>query len=434
MLPRSILLCLSLLLCALRLNAAELTIEITRGSDNPTTIAVVPMGTPPGLYPSVAVDAVVSGDLERSGLFDPLAVSEMIAQPHDEGQVHYNDWRLLGTDFLVVGRMTRDGSGRYQVVFELFDVLRQKKMFSKSVNGTESQLRDIAHFMSDEIYETLTGVKGAFSTKIVYVSVEQSANGRQNFRLIKADADGERPVTVLDSPEPILSPTWSPDAKQVAYVSFEGGRPAIWRQVLSSGQREKLTNFPGLNSAPSWSPDGRKMAMVLSKDGDPEIYVLDLGSRQFSRITKHFAIDTEPQWLPDSRNLIFTSDRGGKPHIYQVDTISGDLRRLTYDGVYNSRARVLPDGSGIVYVHRSEPGGPFFVALQHLQRNTLRVLTDTQYDESPSIAPNGSMIIYATKRLGKGILAVVSVDAAVKYFLPSATREVREPAWSPYVR
>jgi len=413
---------------------AELTIEITRGTDNPTTIAVVPMGTTPGLYPAVAIDAVVSADLERSGLFDPLAVSEMIAQPHQKSQVHYNDWRLLGTDFLVIGGMTRDASGRYQVTFELYDVLRQRQLFSKNVNGTESQLRDIAHFMADEIYETLTGVKGAFSTKIVYVSVEQQANGRQNFRLVKADADGERPVTVLDSPEPILSPTWSPDAKQVAYVSFEGGRPAIWRQVLASGERQKLTNFSGLNSAPSWSPDGRKMAMVLSKDGDPEIYVLDLATNQFDRITRHFGIDTEPQWLPDSRNIVFTSDRGGRPHIYQVDTVSRDLKRLTYDGAYNARPRPLPDGSGIVYVHRSEPGGPFYVALQNLERNTVRVLTDTQYDESPSIAPNGSMIIYATKRLGKGILAVVSVDAAVKYFLPSALREVREPAWSPFVR
>jgi len=427
---------LYLLMCCLSpwLQAAELTIEITRGTDNPTTIAIVPLGTPPGLLPSVAVDAVVSADLERSGLFEPLSVSEMIAQPHEQKQIFYNDWRLLGTDFLVVGKMNRDASGRYAVNFEIYDVLRQKQILSQSVNGTEAQLRDIAHFMADQIYEKLTGTRGAFSTKVVYVSVDQQANGKQNFRLIKADADGERPITVLESPEPVLSPTWSPDAKQVAYVSFEGGRPAIWRQVLASGQREKLTNFNGLNSAPSWSPDGRKLAMVLSKDGDPEIYTLDLATKQFTRITRHFAIDTEPQWLADSRNIVFTSDRGGKPHIYQVDTATLELNRLTFDGAYNARPRPLPDGSGIVFVHRSDPGGPFHIALQHLKRNTIRVLTETQFDESPSVAPNGSMIIYATKRLGKGILAVVSVDAAVKYFLPSATREVREPAWSPYVQ
>lgn len=423
-----------LLVMASVLHAAELTIEITQGSDNPTSIAVVPLGTPPGLLPSVAIDAIVSADLERSGLFAPLKVSEMIAQPHEQSQVFYNDWRLLGTDYLVVGKMSRDESGLYSVQFELFDVLRQSRLLQQTVNGNESQLRDIAHFISDKVYEQLTGIPGAFSTKIVYVSTTQTAPNRQSFRLIKADADGERAQMVLESSEPILSPTWSPDGKQVAYVSFEDRRPGIYRQVLASGQREKLTSFPGLNSAPAWSPDGRRLAMVLSKDDNPEIYVMDLATRQFTRLTQHFGIDTEPAWLPDGRNIVFTSDRGGKPHIYRLDTVTRDLQRLTFEGSYNARARPLPDGSGMVYVHRSEPGGPFHIALQNFKRNTVKVLTQTQFDESPSVAPNGSMIIYATQRLGKGILAVVSVDANVKYFLPSAMRDVREPAWSPYIR
>ncbi len=413
--------------------AAELSIEITRGADNPTSIAIVPLGATPGLLPPTAIDAVVSADLERSGLFAPMKVSDMIAQPHEQSQVFYNDWRLLGTDFIVIGRMTRDAAGLYRVQFELLDVLRQSLLLQETVNGSEAQLRDIAHYIADKVYEKLTGIKGAFSTKVAYVSVAQTGN-RQNFRLIKADADGERAQMILESPEPILSPSWSPDARQLAYVSFEERRPAIYRQVIATGERQKLTSFPGLNGAPSWSPDGRRLAMVLSKDGNPEIYMMDLATRQLTRLTNHFAIDTEPAWMPDGRSIVFTSDRGGKPHIYQVDVASLQLKRLTFEGAYNSRPRPMPDGSGIVYVHRSEPGGPFHIALQNLQRNTVRVLTETQYDESPSVAPNGSMIIYATKRLGKGILAVVSVDANVKYFLPSAAREVREPAWSPYIR
>lgn len=413
--------------------AAELSIEITRGADNPTSIAVVPFGATPGLLPPTAIDAVVSADLERSGLFAPLKVSDMIAQPHQQSEVFYNDWRLLGVDFLTVGRMVRDEAGLYRVQYELYDVLRQSLLLQETVNGSESQLRDVAHYISDKIYEKLTGVKGAFSTKVAYVSVAQQGT-RQDFRLIKADADGERAQMVLESPEPILSPTWSPDGRQLAYVSFEDRRPGIYRQVIATGEREKLTSFPGLNGAPAWSPDGRRLALVLSKDGNPEIYLLDLATRQLTRLTNHFGIDTEPSWMPDGRSIVFTSDRGGRPAIYQVDVATRELKRLTFEGTYNARPRAMPDGSGIVYVHRSESGGAFQIALQNFQRNTVRVLTETSFDESPSVAPNGSMIIYATKRLGKGILAVVSVDANVKYFLPSASREVREPAWSPYMR
>jgi len=413
--------------------AAELSIEITRGADNPTSIAIVPFGAPAGLLPPTSIDAVVSADLERSGLFAPLKVSDMIAQPHEAGEVFYNEWRALGVDFLTIGSMTRDASGLYRVQFGLYDVLRQTALLQETVNGSENQMRDIAHYISDKIYEKLTGVRGAFSTKVAYVSVAQNGS-RQDFRLIKADADGERAQMVLESPEPILSPSWSPDGRQLAYVSFEERRPGIYRQVIATGEREKLTGFPGLNGAPSWSPDGRRLAMVLSKDGNPEIYIMDLATRQLTRLTNHFGIDTEPAWMPDGRSIVFTSDRGGKPSIYQIDVATRELKRLTFEGSYNARPRPMPDGSGIVYVFRRDSGSGFQIALQNFQRNTVRVLTETSFDESPSVAPNGSMIIYATKRLGKGILAVVSVDANVKYFLPSAARDVREPAWSPYMR
>ena len=242
--------------------AAELSIEITRGADNPTSIAVVPFGATPGLLPPTAIDAVVSANLQRSGLFAPMKVSDMIAQPHEQSQVFYNDWRLLGSDYLVIGRMSRDAAGLYRVQFDLVDVLRQSLLLQETVNGSENQLRDIAHYISDKVYEKLTGVKGAFSTKVAYVSVAQTGN-RQNFRLIKADADGERAQMILESPEPILSPAWSPDGRQLAYVSFEDRRPGIYRQVIATGEREKLTSFPGLNGAPSWSPDGRRLEIFF---------------------------------------------------------------------------------------------------------------------------------------------------------------------------
>jgi len=226
------------------------------------------------------------------------------------------------------------------------------------------------------------------------------------------------------------NPQVSPDGKQVAYVSFETGRPAIFRQVVATAEREQLTNFKGLNGAPAWSPDGQKLAMVLSKDGNPEIYTLDLNTREFTRHTRHFAIDTEPTWTNDGKGIIFTSDRGGKPQIYQVTLASGRIERLTFEGDYNARARISPDGKTLVMVHRHN--GVFHIATQDFLTGNIRILTETRLDESPSIAPNGAMLMYATKHRGKGILAAVSLDAGVKFRLPSKQGDVREPSWSPY--
>lgn len=404
---------------------AELIIEITQGVDNPTSIAVAPFVWDGSKLPE-DMNKIIEADLQRSGQFRMIPKSDMLSFPRGEMDVFYRDWRMLGSEFLLLGNMQQDDSGQYQLTFELYDVLSQAKIVRQRVEGTKSQLRDMAHLVSDKIYETITGIRGAFSTKIIYVE----AFGNSRYRLMLADADGAREKQLLTSTQPIMSPTWSPDGKSVAYVSFETGRAAIFNQQITTGVREQLTNFTGLNGAPAWSPDGSKLALVLSKDGNPEIYTLDLTTRKFTRITRHFAIDTEPNWTKDGKGLVFTSDRGGKPQIYQVLLASGRVERLTFEGDYNARPTISPDGKYLVMVHRSN--SVFHIAAQDFQTGMIRVLTETHLDESPTIAPNGAMLMYATKHLGKGILAAVSLDAGVKFRLPSKKGDVREPSWSPY--
>lgn len=416
--------------CLASVAYGQLTIEITQGVDNPTRIAVVPMGWS-GTQPLAEdVGRIVSDNLQRSGQFDPVARTSMLSFPSSDRDVFFRDWNMLNAEFLLIGNIEQRG-GRYYVTYHLYDVLAGRKVISDGkVDGGEAQLRDIAHHISDKVYEKITGIPGAFSTQILYVEAFQNTGTQDRFRLMLADADGARSRLLLESDQPLLSPTWSTDGRQVAYVSFETTRPAIFLQNLATGQREQLTNFEGLNGAPAFSPDGRSMAMVLSKDGNPEIYTLDLASRRFTRITNHYAIDTEPSWTSDGKGIVFTSNRGGKPQIYKVTLASGRVERLTFDGEYNARGRVSRDGKTLVMVHQR--GGVFHIAAQDLTTGTLRILTETNLDESPTIAPNGAMLLYATRFGGKGILAAVSLDAGTKYRLPSKQGDVREPAWSPF--
>ncbi len=405
-------------------------IIIDQGYDNQTRIAVVPFdSTGPD---DAGIAPIVSFDLARSGQFDPLPTENMLSLPTRPEQVFFRDWRVLGIEYVVIGRIWEVGNGQLATVYHLLDVFNERELLTGRLAAPADKRRDIAHRISDDVFEQITGIPGAFSTRIIYVLALDAGTSYARYRLELADSDGERARTLFDSTEPLLSASWSPDGRRVAYVSFESGRQAIVIQDIASGARSSIAEYKGLNGAPVFSPDGNRLALVLSRDGNPEIYIKDLVSGALRRITRYpSAIDTEPSWTADGNGLIFTSDRGGHPQIYQMDLTNSMVERLTFQGDYNARARLLPDGTHLIYVHRRN--GTYHIAWQDLERDDVRVLTETSLDESPSIAPNGTMLIYATQDRGRGILAVVSIDGRVRYRLPSAEGDVREPAWSPFI-
>lgn len=412
------------LVCSV-VGAQGLTIRIDKGGRNPTPIAVVPFAWSGAGFNGDQIAEIVSSDLYRSGQFKPIDKQNMLSFPHTEAEVVYRDWRMSGAEYLVTGQLVPQGNGGFTANFILCNINGQSVMFSKTIQGGPNNLRDIAHYISDQVYETLTGFRGVFQTRIIYVGGEPG-----NVKLYMADQDGAREQVIMSSKEPVLSPDWSPDGSRVVYVSFEGGRPGIYMQTLATGQRERLTSFPGLNSAPSFSPDGRSIAMCLSKGGNPDIYVMDIASRQLRQITNHYAIDTEPSWTADGSAIIFTSNRGGKPQLYKVSLGSGQTERVTFEGDYNAHGRMSSDGKLISFIHRRD--GVFHTAVQDAKSGRVTVLTQTNLDESPALAPNGRMIMYATKKGGRSVLSTVSVDGGVQVTVPVPNADVREPAWGPY--
>lgn len=425
-----------LLLLTSQLVQAQLTIRITQGESDPVRIAIVPFEWAGfGALPENVTD-IVNSDLRNSGMFAPLEEGNMLSQPHQQSEVFFRDWTLLGAQYLLIGRiMQSPNSELMQVQYELFDVNRQARMVGEVISGTQTQLRDIAHQISDVVYEQVTGIRGVFSTKLLYITSQRVSDTVTNYQLNMSDADGARPQVLLESQQPIMSPTWSPDARQIAYSSFESGRPAIFIQTLATGEREQLTNFPMQNASPVWSPDGTRMAMVLSKDGNADIYVMDLRTRELRKVTTHFAADVEPSWTPDGQALIYTSEQSGdnRPQIYRVDVNTNWSERITFEGIYNSKAKMLDDGQNLVLVHRYDQSDDFHIAVMNLERGTIDTLTDTPLDESPTIAPNASLIMYASKEGGRGVLNAVSINGRVKFQLPVASGDVREPAWSPFL-
>ncbi|NGO88127.1 MULTISPECIES: Tol-Pal system beta propeller repeat protein TolB [unclassified Halomonas] len=407
--------------------SANLTIEITRGSDRALPIGVVPFEGGEGLPEDVA--QIIQDNLERSGFFSPLDRGAMFERPSQASDVQFGTWRSLDVRYLVVGRARQSGSG-YELQFDLMDISGQRSILRETVTANSNDLRGAAHYISDEIFEAITDIRGAFSTRIAYVTA-QGVGDNMQFGLYVADADGRRSQQVLTSDQPIMSPAWSPDGRKLAYVSFESGKAAIYIQDVATGQRVQATSFDGINGAPTWSPDGRRIAMSLSKDGQPEIYILDVANRSVERVTQSNSIDTEPAWSPDGRSLIFTSDRSGGPQIYQYSLGSGETNRITFTGNYNARARFSPDGEEIFFIHRSSRG--YQVAKQDLGGGRLVVLSESTRDESPSVAPNGTMVIFATQQGGAGVLSAVSADGRSSFRLPAAQGEVRDPAWSPFL-
>ncbi len=427
---------ISLMFCA-GVSAAELNIEITRGVDNPIAVAVVPFAFDGSGNPAEDVAQVIASNLEQVGEFRALSRANMLSMPNEESEVHYRDWRILAQQYLVVGKVSQSpGSQNVQVQWEFFDVIREQKVVGEVLTGNVSQLRDIAHEISNVIYEEVTGRRGAFTTRILYVSANSNSGDMADmvYRLHIADYDGRRSQVLLESAHPIMSPSWAPDGTRIAYVSFETMYPRIFIQDLNSGERRQLPGFSGINSSPVWSPDGRRMAMVLSRDGSPNIYVIDLETEEITQLTDHPRAETEPSWTPDGQHVIFTSDRTGQPQIYKTDLNGGFPERLTFDCFYCAKGQFLDDGVNLVHVRRDTRNDRnYSIAVQNM--DTLRVvtLTDTALDESPSVAPNGSMIMFGTTYNGRGVLDAVSIDGRVKFRLPSTQGDVREPSWSPYL-
>ena len=407
--------------------SSGLEIDIIGGNAAALPITVVPFA---GTTGQTDIDDVIRADLARSGQFRTLDEAGLPERPTQGSEVAYPTWRMLKQDFLLVGRALPSGGG-YRVEYELFDVAKQERVLGFALTAPENSMRDVAHQIADAVYEKILGVPGAFWTRIAYIT--SSGLGRNSrYALMVADADGHGPRTVVNSTEPLMSPSWSPDGRRLAYVSFEGGNSAVYLQDIASGSREKVASFRGINGAPSFSPDGGRLALTLSKGGNPDIYVMDLGSKRLTQVTNHFGIDTEPTWTPDAGGLVFTSDRGGRPQLYQVGASGGSATRISFEGNYNASPSVSFDGKKIAVAQGS--GNTYRIAL--LDRSTggarWSMLSPGSLDESPSFAPNAAMVLYAGREGRRGVLYAVSSDARVRQRLVLAEGDVREPAWSPY--
>jgi len=413
--------CLALLSAPFSAHAA-MEIQVIGGAANKIAVAMVPFQTAPG-QPNPALTQIVGDDLNRSGQFR-LVEGGGVQQPVMPAQVDYGVWRGKGADALVIGQVAAQPGGRFEVRFYLLDVLKQTRLAAYSYTITAGQWRATAHQIADLIYAKLTGIPGAFSTRIAYVQKQ----GRR-YELRVADADGQNPHTVMRSNESVISPKFSPDGSQIAYVSFEDRKPVVYVQSLQNGHRRKLAAFKGSNSAPAWTTDGRRLAVVLTRDGASQIYMINADGGGLTRLTRGGNIDTEPVFSPDGQTVYFTSDRGGSPQIYRMAASGGEAKRVTFNGSYNVSPAISPDGRYLIYISRD--GGRFSVTLQELASGQTRVLTDTARDESPSFAPNGQAVLYATVQGGQGILGTVSLDGKTHARLSESGVDAREPAWGP---
>jgi TolB protein len=410
-----------LLLAQASLASAVLSIEIIGAGEHQIPVALVPFGGDINL--SQTVNDVISGDLQRSGLFRLVDLAGKA--PHELAEVRYPDWQVRGADALAIGTIVQT-NGRIEARFRLLDVVKQVELVGQSVAASTEQLRAVGHRIADLIYEKLTGDQGVFSTRIAYVNRQG-----QKFSLIVADSDGYNEQTVLTQNEPIMSPSWSPDGSHLAYVSFEAGHAAIYVQSLYNNQRTLLANFRGSNSAPAWSPDGKQLAIVLTRDGSSQIYLIRPDGSGVRRITSSGVIDTEPNFSPDGQSLLFTSDRGGSAQIYRMSADGSAVQRMTFGQGNNFSPRYSPDGKGFVYAHFTN--GKFYIAAQDFQTGQVEILTAGGWEKKPSFAPNGKLILFASEARGRGILATVSSDGRVQQHMFTQHGDAREPVWGPHL-
>lgn len=416
---------------------AALDLELTQGMQGAIPIAIVPFsGQETSLNAPNNIANVMAADLNNSGRFKVADFNSLQQTPHDNQTVDYSYWQKRNLGNLVVGSVQPIGGGKYQVSFQLMNTYAGKRqndntapapVLSDKFTINQGSLRDLAHHISDLVYQQLTGDRGIFSTKIAYVLVKQT-NDQKRYYLEVADQDGYNPRALLSSNRPIMSPAWSPNGKYIAYVSYEGDNSSIYVQDVSSGARRRVSGFPGMNNAPAWSPDSSKLALVLTKTGYPKIYIMNLSSGALTQITDGYSLDTEPNWAPNSQSLIFTSDRGGSPQIYQINLASRQIQRLTFNGTYNARSSFTPTGTGIVVL--TQNGSGYDIAFQDLQNGRINLLTNAGDIQSPTVAPNGKMVAYAESN--GGVLGMVSTDGKVKLRLPAGDGNVQEPAWSPF--
>jgi TolB protein len=415
----------AVLLCAFAgVARAQLTIEITGGGANQIPIGIVPFQGEQILPQQVT--GIIEADLARSGRFRTTYAGGANPPPAEASQVNFADWKSRAVDAVVIGSARKLADGRFEVRFRLLDVPKETQLLGFAFTLNAAQMRLTAHRIADIVYEKMTGERGVFSTKIAYVVKQES-----RFALQIADADGYGAQSILISPEPILSPTWSPDGTRIAYVSLQHKKPVVYVQSLTaSKQPAPIANYRGSNSAPAWSPDAKQLAVVLSKDGPSQIYLMNPDGSNVRRITHSGAIDTEPFFSPDGQFIYFTSDRGGSPQVYRMPAQGGEAVRLTFEGSYNVSPRISPDGRTLAFISRID--GLFRLALMDLASRQTQVLTEGPRDESPSFAPNGRMLLYATDVGGRGVLAAVSSDARVQQRLTVQTADIREPAWGPF--
>jgi TolB protein len=411
--------------------AQSLNVDIVGGVKTATPIVVVPFAQAGGAPLSTDVADVIRNDFNRSGKFRSLAKSDIVELPSKGTDIKFATWRLLKQDYITVGRINDAGGGMLRVEYELWDVNKQQSLLAQAFTVPAGDLRGVAHQIADQIYEKITGVRGAFWTRIAYITAVGLGNNT-TYSLLVADSDGFNPQVVARSKESLLSPAWSPDGKKIAYVSFESGNSNIYVQDITTGSRQLVESHPkGINGAPAWSPDGRKLAVALSFVGNLELYVLDVASRQETRLTNSLSIDTEPVWSPDGQSLYFTSDRSGRPQIYQISASGGSAQRITFQGQSNYNASVSYDGKQIAMVQAN--GNVYrIVVMDRSLGDQVRPISPGPIDESPSFAPNASMLLYAATEGRRGVLYAVSADGQVRQRLVLTDGDVREPAWGPY--